>query len=151
MRSFSASFSSRARRAMSLTASNSSRLTISRSRRIFLAWLRTTVSTSRFTPWAAPAASFIRRPDSSKKRVLVWVIAKPPLRLLENSDPRHTVQERLTADDASFRLPFICNRDKRASPPTNRAGKKHHMIDQQIDIQTKDGKTTTFISHPERG
>ena len=25
------------------------------------------------------------------------------------------------------------------------------MIDQQIDIQTKDGKTTTFISHPERG
>jgi hypothetical protein len=25
------------------------------------------------------------------------------------------------------------------------------MIDQQIDIPTKDGKTTTFISHPERG
>jgi carboxymethylenebutenolidase len=25
------------------------------------------------------------------------------------------------------------------------------MIDQQTDIQTKDGKTTTFISHPERG
>ena len=25
------------------------------------------------------------------------------------------------------------------------------MIDQQIDIATKDGKTTTFISHPERG
>src|SRR5258705_3673124 len=25
------------------------------------------------------------------------------------------------------------------------------MIDQQIDIQTKDGKTTTFITHPERG
>ena len=25
------------------------------------------------------------------------------------------------------------------------------MIDQQIDISTKDGKTTTFISHPERG
>jgi carboxymethylenebutenolidase len=25
------------------------------------------------------------------------------------------------------------------------------MIDQQIDIQTRDGKTTTFISHPERG
>ncbi len=25
------------------------------------------------------------------------------------------------------------------------------MIDQQIDIPTKDGNTTTFISHPERG
>jgi carboxymethylenebutenolidase len=25
------------------------------------------------------------------------------------------------------------------------------MIDQQIELQTKDGKTTTFISHPERG
>src|SRR6266481_9322610 len=25
------------------------------------------------------------------------------------------------------------------------------MIDQQIDIPTKDGKTTTFITHPERG
>ena len=25
------------------------------------------------------------------------------------------------------------------------------MIDQQIDIATKDGKTTTFITHPERG
>ncbi len=25
------------------------------------------------------------------------------------------------------------------------------MIDQQIDIATRDGKTTTFITHPERG
>ena len=25
------------------------------------------------------------------------------------------------------------------------------MIDQQIEIPTKDGHTTTFISHPERG
>src|SRR5882672_9425140 len=75
MRVFSASFSSRASRAMSLTASNSSRLTMSRSRRIFSAWLRTTVSTSRLTPWAAPAASFIRRPISSKNRLLVWVIS----------------------------------------------------------------------------
>ena len=25
------------------------------------------------------------------------------------------------------------------------------MIEQQIDIATKDGKTTTFITHPERG
>ena len=25
------------------------------------------------------------------------------------------------------------------------------MIDAQVDIATKDGKTTTFITHPERG
>src|SRR5689334_25157589 len=25
------------------------------------------------------------------------------------------------------------------------------MIDQQVEIPTKDGKTTTFITHPERG
>ena len=25
------------------------------------------------------------------------------------------------------------------------------MIDSQVDIETKDGKTTTFITHPERG
>jgi carboxymethylenebutenolidase len=29
--------------------------------------------------------------------------------------------------------------------------KETPMIDQQIDIETKDGKTTTFITHPERG
>src|SRR6476620_8195574 len=29
--------------------------------------------------------------------------------------------------------------------------KETPMIDQQIDIPTKDGKTTTFITHPERG
>src|SRR4051794_25502022 len=29
--------------------------------------------------------------------------------------------------------------------------KETPMIDQQIDIATKDGKTTTFITHPERG
>jgi hypothetical protein len=28
------------------------------------------------TPWAAPAASFIKRPISSKNRLLVWVILK---------------------------------------------------------------------------
>src|SRR6202022_2702649 len=75
MRAFSASFSSRASRAMSLTTSNSSRLTTSRSRRNFSAWLRTTVSTSRLTPCAAPAASFISRPISSKNRLVVWVIS----------------------------------------------------------------------------
>src|SRR3954454_19137296 len=37
-----------------------------------------TESTSRFMPWAAPAASFIRRPSSSKNRLLVWVMLRTP-------------------------------------------------------------------------
>jgi carboxymethylenebutenolidase len=37
-------------------------------------------------------------------------------------------------------------RSKKAQP-----GKETPMIDQQIEIATKDGHTTTFISHPERG
>jgi hypothetical protein len=40
--------------------------------------LRTTVSTSRRTPWATPAASFISRAISSKNLLLVWVM--PSLR-----------------------------------------------------------------------
>src|SRR5262249_7618383 len=72
---FKASFSSRASRAISLTASNSSRLTTSRSRKMRSAWLRNMVSNSRRTPEATPAASFISRAISSKKRLLVWVIA----------------------------------------------------------------------------
>jgi carboxymethylenebutenolidase len=34
--------------------------------------------------------------------------------------------------------------------PTNRDTKRNAMIDQQIEIPTKDGHTATFISHPER-
>src|SRR5262245_25670307 len=74
MRTLSASFSSRARRAMSLTASNSSRLTRLRSRSQRSAWVLNMVSNSRLTPCATPAASFIRRATSSKKRLLVWVM-----------------------------------------------------------------------------
>jgi len=33
----------------------------------------------------------------------------------------------------------------------NRSRKRNAMIDQQIEIPTKDGHTTTFITHPERG
>jgi carboxymethylenebutenolidase len=51
---------------------------------------------------------------------------------------------------ASFRLRFARNRDNRAPHAKNRP-EQNVMIDQQFDIQTKDGKTTTFISHPERG
>src|SRR5262245_32486120 len=77
-RTLSASFSSRASRAMSLTASNSSRLTRSRSRSQRSVWVFTRVSNSRRTPCATPAASFISRATSSKKRLLVWVMVGPP-------------------------------------------------------------------------
>src|SRR5881396_3331436 len=43
---------------------------------------------------------------------------------------------------------FPCNRIGR---PTQKNRIETPMIDQQLDIQTKDGKTTTFITHPERG
>src|SRR5450756_1632926 len=33
----------------------------------------------------------------------------------------------------------------------NRKREETPMIDQQIDIPTRDGHTTTFITHPERG
>src|SRR5713101_7296139 len=161
MRAFSASFSSRASRAISLTASNSSRLTMSRSRRIFSAWLRTTVSISRLTPWAAPAASFIRRPISSKNRLLVWVISISPVGCAvvgksDNGDPERAVQGRSCArkSQSACHGPVSLQSYRTSAPskkPRNRNIKKRPMIDQQIEIPTKDGHTTTFITHPERG
>jgi hypothetical protein len=62
--------------------------------RIFSAWLRTTVSTSRLTPWAAPAASFIRRPISSKNRLLVWVIAK-----ISGAAPQGKIKNKIKSDN----------------------------------------------------
>jgi carboxymethylenebutenolidase len=35
--------------------------------------------------------------------------------------------------------------------PANQSEEQRPMIDQQIEIPTKDGHTTTFITHPERG
>jgi carboxymethylenebutenolidase len=46
---------------------------------------------------------------------------------------------------------FPCNRIKRLTGNQNHNEKETPMIEQQIDIATKDGKTTTFITHPERG
>src|SRR5437763_2051221 len=49
-------------------------------------------------------------------------------------------------------LPFPCNRIERANEKSESAnGSGTPMIDQQVEIPTKDGKTTTFITHPERG
>jgi carboxymethylenebutenolidase len=49
-------------------------------------------------------------------------------------------------------LRFPCNRiGANAKTPGNRQARRNAMIDQQIEIPTKDGHTTTFISHPERG
>src|SRR5437764_1341314 len=42
---------------------------------------------------------------------------------------------------------FPCNRIERP----NLDNEKSAMIDQQIEVPTKDGQTTTFITHPERG
>jgi carboxymethylenebutenolidase len=38
-----------------------------------------------------------------------------------------------------------------ALDPKNHSHEDAPMIDRQIDIETRDGKTTTFITHPERG
>jgi carboxymethylenebutenolidase len=54
---------------------------------------------------------------------------------------------------------FPCNRILRkprtgqepGKKPQRKREKRNAMIDQQIEIPTKDGHTTTFISHPERG
>src|SRR5258708_36010927 len=49
-------------------------------------------------------------------------------------------------------LRFPCNRvDRQASERKSTSEKQRPMIDQQIDIPTRDGHTTTFITHPERG
>jgi carboxymethylenebutenolidase len=46
---------------------------------------------------------------------------------------------------------FPCNRIDRQRQETRIGKRETPMIDQQIEIPTKDGHTTTFISHPERG
>jgi carboxymethylenebutenolidase len=47
---------------------------------------------------------------------------------------------------------FPCNRiEYRASKRSIEKPQKRLMIDQQFEIQTKDGRTTTFVTHPERG
>src|SRR5712675_2519954 len=158
MRAFSASFSSRASRAISLAASNSSRLTMSRSRRIFSAWLRTTVSISRLTPWAAPAASFIRRPISSKNRLLVWVISKiSPVGCAvvgkpDNGDPERTVQGRSCRRTRTSRLVmfrFPCNRIEppRQVKSENRKDKETSH-DRPADRNSDQGRPHHYVHYP---
>src|ERR1700744_3518600 len=48
-------------------------------------------------------------------------------------------------------LRFPCNRIDHQAKRHKTSEKPRPMIDQQIDIPTKDGHTTTFITHPERG
>src|ERR1700744_6801514 len=48
-------------------------------------------------------------------------------------------------------LRFPCNRIDRQAKRHKTSEKTRLMIDQQIEIPTKDGHTTTFITHPERG
>jgi carboxymethylenebutenolidase len=53
--------------------------------------------------------------------------------------------------DRLVMLQFPCNRIDDYGQPESQTNKETPMIDQQIEIPTKDGHTTTFISHPERG
>src|SRR5436190_12187249 len=46
---------------------------------------------------------------------------------------------------------FPCNRIGRANKKHKSTSRRNAMIDQQVEIATKDGHTTTFITHPERG
>src|ERR1700756_5159569 len=148
-------------RVMSLTASNSSRLTTSRSRRIFSAWARQSVSTSFFMPCAAPAASFIRRPIWSKKGLVVWVMKQlrgptvcATVLSAENGDRRGGVQEaakRPLATSSLVTRRFPCIRMNGLANPTyqdtaHRNGTRDAMIDQQLNIPTGDGQTTTSIT-----
>ena len=43
---------------------------------------------------------------------------------------------------------FPCNRIQRRKRPRIANSKETPMIDNQVDIETRDGKTTTFITHP---
>src|SRR6266849_4096078 len=159
MRAFSASFSSRASRAISLTASNSSRLTMSRSRRIFSAWLRTTVSISRLTPWAAPAASFIRRPISSKNRLLVWVISISPVGCAvvgksNNGDPERAVQGRSCArkSQSACHVPVSLQSYRTSAPskkPRNRKDTETSH-DRPADRNPDQGRPRHHVHHPSR-
>src|SRR4051794_10260024 len=46
---------------------------------------------------------------------------------------------------------FPCNRIGRANEKSRTTSRRNAMIDSQVEIATKDGHTTTFITHPERG
>jgi carboxymethylenebutenolidase len=92
---------------------------------------------------------------------VVWVIwqispRSPWIELHQNGDPRGAVQGRNATQepDRLVMLRFPCDRidcvRDRTEPQITR-DEEAPMIDQQIDIPTKDGKTTTFITHPERG
>src|SRR6266496_4802697 len=120
-----------------------------------------TVSPSRLTPWAAPAASFIRRPISSKNRLVVWVISKYSPLSWPMAHRTHDTPETMAIPAPRFKpampeLSLSCSYFL-AIVLNGQAKKQKHnwqetpMIDQQVEIETKDGKTTTFITHPERG
>src|ERR1700749_3233748 len=48
--------------------------------------------------------------------------------------------------------PFLATvLDTKTKNQNQQNGSETPMIDQQVEIPTKDGKTTTFITHPERG
>ena len=63
-------------------------------------------------------------------------------------EARFKADVKLVALSCSGFLAIVLNAPARNQ---NHNRQKTPMIDQQIDIPTRDGKTTTFITHPERG
>src|SRR6266481_8248050 len=64
------------------------------------------------------------------------------------SRPRNMGLTRQVALSCPGFLAIVLKPQGKLETPTT---KKRPMIDQQIEIPTKDGHTTTFITHPERG
>jgi carboxymethylenebutenolidase len=72
----------------------------------------------------------------------------------DNGDPPRAVQVPVLSPPLALSCcGFLVIVPQRAIPPqTSKKGSEETpMIDQQIEIATKDGHTTTFITHPERG
>src|SRR6266403_241295 len=74
----------------------------------------------------------------------------------DNGDPERAVQGRSSRRKrrSACHVPLSLQSYRRLGQAGSRETgeiEKHPMIDQQIEIPTKDGHTTTFITHPERG
>src|SRR6476620_6343103 len=79
------------------------------------------VSNSRRTPWATPAASFIRRAASSKNRLLVWVIGASALLSVRQSNNGHRPPQSQEQDQGIVKpAPVLPNLTSPCSRPHHR-------------------------------
>jgi len=121
------------------------------------AWLRNHVSISRLTPWQR-RRSFTRRPISSKNRLCGLVILKSPGRFRSGRTFRqwrsgaHCSRPELSSHTNKSGCHFPFPQSYRTSAPSkdriNRIDKETFHFDHHIAIPTKDGRVTTFITHP---